>query len=132
MAARARRIAPRLRVTKPWLAKAMIFGGAAVVTSVFFINFCALVYQCGCESLWAGAADSCNIHDAGSRHCPWCSIGTAGTGAVWAAIVGAQAAVVFLWPGIAWLPRTLLALLAFPLIGGILAVGMGLAKGYWL
>ncbi len=110
---------------------ALIFIASAIVTSVFFIDFCALVYQCGCQSLWAGAADHCNIHNAASRHCPWCSIGTMGAGAVYATIVAAQAVVVFLWRGIGWLPRALFALLAFPVAGGILALLVGFAKGYW-
>jgi hypothetical protein len=111
--------------------KIAIFMAAAVVTSALFINFCNLVYQCGCESLWAGAADHCNIHIAGSRHCPWCSIGTAGSVGVWGAIVAAQAAVAFLWRGPGWLLRAAMTILTFPVAGGILALGVGLAKGYW-
>jgi hypothetical protein len=112
------------------IAKPLIFAAAATVTSVFFINFCDLVYQCGCESIWAGAADHCNIHDAESRHCPWCSIGNAGTFAVWATIVAAQAAVIFrLRTDL--LARAVLAMLAFPIVGGILALIMGWAQGYW-
>ena len=38
---------------------------AAAFTSVFFIDFCNLVYQCGCRSLWAGADAACNIHTHG-------------------------------------------------------------------
>ena len=33
-----------------------IFLVAAAVTSLFFINFCATVFQCGCQSLWGAAA----------------------------------------------------------------------------
>ena len=111
--------------------RTLLFIAAAIVTSALFINFCDLVYQCGCESLWAGAADHCNIHDASSRHCPWCSIGTFGVAAVYGTILAAQVAVVFFWRGIGWLPRTVFALLAFPLTGAILALLVGLAKGYW-
>jgi hypothetical protein len=126
-----RRAVPPWHVIKPRTGKILIFTAAAIVTSLLFINFCALVYQCGCESLWAGAADRCNIHDAHSRHCPWCSIGTAGAGTVYAAILAAQAGVVFFWPGVAWLPRAILTLLAFPVTGGILALVLGWVKGYW-
>jgi hypothetical protein len=111
-------------------AKALIFLAAATLTSALFINFCDLVYQCGCESLWAGAADHCNIHDPDSRHCPWCSIGK-GVYAVWGVIVATQAGVTFGWRGLGLLPRILLALAAFPVTGGILAAIIGLAKGYW-
>ena len=110
--------------------KALIFLGAAAVTSLFFIDFCNLIYDCGCRSLWAGADDHCNIHNAASRHCPWCSIGNA-VYAVYGTIVTSQAAVVFVWPGIGRLGRALLALLAFPVTGGILGLAVGLAKGYW-
>jgi hypothetical protein len=113
------------------IAKPAIFVAAATVTSLLFINFCNLVYQCGCESLWAGAADYCNIHDAESRHCPWCSIGWAGGAAVWATIVAAQAVVTFGWRSVPLVPRGLMALAAFPVTGGILALAIGWAKGYW-
>jgi hypothetical protein len=118
-------------VSRTRFGKASIFTAAAIVTSVFFINFCDFVYQCGCESLWSGAADHCNVHDPGARHCPWCSIGTAGSIGVWAIMVAAQAAVVFLWRGLPWAPRALFALLAFPVTGAVLALVVGLAKGYW-
>ena len=113
------------------IAKPLIFIAVATVTSVLFINFCNLVYQCGCESLWAGAAEHCNIHDAESRHCPWCSIGSVGAFGVWGAIVAAQAAVTFAWRGISMVPRALMALAAFPVTGSVLAVIIGWAQGYW-
>jgi hypothetical protein len=113
------------------LGKTAVFLLAAVVTSLLFINFCNLVYQCGCRSLWAGAAEHCNIHDAESRHCPWCSIGVLGAGAVWGVIVGSQAAVAFLWRGSGWVVRAALALAAFPVVGGVVAVALGLMQGYW-
>jgi hypothetical protein len=118
-------------VNSPRLARTFIFITAAAVTSALFINFCDLVYRCGCESLWAGAAVHCNIHNPDSRHCPWCSIGNGGALAVWGTIVASQAAVTFAWPRIGWPMRAILALLAFPVIGGILALLVGLAKGYW-
>jgi hypothetical protein len=118
-------------MSKERRAKVLIFIAAAVVTSALFIDFCDLVYRCGCRSLWAGADEHCNIHSPGPRHCPWCSIGTAGAAGVWAAIVAAQAGVVFLWPGITLAPRAVLALITFPVTGGILAVIIGLSKGYW-
>ena len=54
-----------------------IFLIAAAVTSIFFINFCATVFQCGCQSLWGAAAKMCNIHHArmhGGKGCPWCTL----------------------------------------------------------
>ena len=118
-------------MSRTGFAKPLIFVICAAITSLLFIDFCDLIYQCGCESLWAGAADHCNIHDPDSRHCPWCSIGTGGAIAVWGTIVAAQAGVVFAWRGLAPASRAALALAAFPVTGGILAVIIGLAKGYW-
>lgn len=107
-----------------------IFLAGAVLTSVFFINFCDLVYRCGCESLWAAAARHCNIHDPGSRHCPWCSIGTVGGVAVWGMIVASQAAAAFAG-AYGWIPRILLTLSAFPIAGAVLALAIGWMQGYW-
>lgn len=108
-----------------------VFLAAAVVTSVFFIDFCNLVYACGCRSLWAGADASCNIHTPGAKHCPWCSIGLLPSVGVWAAIVGSQAAVWFGFPRLPLLLRGFGTFAAFPVTGGILAIAVGLWTGYW-
>jgi len=78
-----------------------------------------------------GAAEHCNIHNSQSRHCPWCSIGTAGSVGIYAAILAVQALVAFGWRGIALWPRAIFTLLAFPLSGAILALFTGAAKDYW-
>jgi hypothetical protein len=103
---------------------------AAAVTSVFFLDFCNLVYSCGCRSWWAGADTHCNIHHADARHCPLCVIGIAGSGAVWAVIVAAQALVALRWGG-GWAARVAVTLAAFPAVGGVIAVALGFAQGYW-
>src|SRR4051812_19218336 len=82
---------PRWRVIK----KIAVFFISAAVTCTFIINFCALIYNCGCHSFWADAADHCNIHMADMHHCPWCSIGTEGFAAVVAGIVALQATISF-------------------------------------
>jgi hypothetical protein len=110
---------------------ALTFVAAATVTSVFFINFCATIFRCGCASLWSGADAHCNIHMAGSRHCPWCAQGALASTVPWALIVAVQAAISF-WPrplhsGV----RLASALAAFPLTGAIVAVAYGLYSGYW-
>ena len=108
--------------------KILIFFAAAAVTSIFYINFCALAFQCGCHSLWAGADAACNIHHAGARHCPWCA-----QSPVWpaAAMFGSQAAISF-WPGQRnWGLRLAAALAAFPVAGGIVAAIHGHLTGYW-
>jgi hypothetical protein len=121
-----------LRFRSGGLAKTAIFVGAAAITSVWFINFCAFVFSCGCHSLWAGAAEHCNIHNALPPHCPWCvQDGLYGLGA-YSAMVLAQAAVVF-WPGGLGLAiRALGAVVAFPLVGAFMAVLAGWYTGYWM
>lgn len=103
---------------------------AITVTSVLFIDFCNLVYQCGCKSLWAGAAEHCNIHH-GPKRCPWCAIGWNGYIAVWLWIVLPQAAAA-LWPG-SWgeARRLVVSLALFPAMGGVAAAAVGIWRGYW-
>ena len=109
----------------------LIFIAAATVTSLFFIDFCAAIFRCGCVSLWSGAAAHCNIHLAGSRHCPWCANGSAASAFPWALIVATQAAVSF-WPRPMHASvRLLSAVAAFPVAGGLIAVAYGISAGYW-
>ena len=117
-------LVPRLR--SRWL----LAGAAATVTSFLFLDFCNLMYACGCRSWWAGADAMCNIHDAGARHCPWCVIGLSGSFVVWVAIVGIQW-LIALRSGGGWLLRSLLTFAAFPLVGGAIAWAIGSAQGYW-
>lgn len=108
-----------------------IFLCSAAFTLVFLINFCNLVYQCGCRSLWAGAADHCNIHTPGVKHCPWCSIGDAGFAGVTAAILLPQGILSFRPRRWHWTRRLAASLLAFPAAGLVVALAIGLATGYW-
>jgi hypothetical protein len=106
-----------------------VFAAAATVAAMLFINFCNLVFQCGCRSWWGGAADHCNIHIDDVPHCPWCTSDSGYFSFV--AILVVQALIAF-WPGNqGTLPRLLAALVAFPVVGGIGAVVAGLATGYW-
>ena len=108
-----------------------IFLAAATVNSAFFINFCAIVFQCGCASLWSGADARCNVHLGGSHHCPWCANGLAASIVPWALIAAVQAAISF-WPRpIRTSLRLIAAVGAFPVAGTVIAVGYGLASGYW-
>ena len=104
---------------------------AAIVTTVFFLDFCNLMFACGCRSWWNGADADCNIHHPGPRHCPWCSLGFVGSSAVWFAIVGAQAFFALRASGSGWPMRVLLTFLPFPALGSLAAVAAGLAVGYW-
>ena len=110
-----------------------IFLIAAAVTSIFFINFCATVFQCGCQSLWGAAAKMCNIHHArmhGGKGCPFCTFGSTGHAVIYGTMLATQAAFAFM-PRLIWEVRLVAALLAFPLSGAILAIVLGIWTGYW-
>ena len=111
--------------------KLLIFGAAAAITSVFFINFCATVFHCGCAGLWTGADAQCNIHMPGVRHCPWCSGGRVASIIPYAVILVAQAAVSFSPSRMAAGVRLIGAAAAFPIVGGVAAMAAGLLARYW-
>ena len=117
---------------RAWRTGLPIFAVSAAVTCLFLVDFCNAVYRCGCRSLWAGGAAHCNIHMAAGRHCPWCSIGTAGffLAALFPILVAqwALSSHPRRWP---WLLRLLAALLAFPLTGTLAALLTGWLTGYW-
>lgn len=102
-----------------------------IVTSVFFIDLCDLLYQCGCDHLWAARDAHCNVHMPGAKHCPWCSIGMSGAGMVWLGMVVPQSILSFAPARWSVMKRLLASLAAFPVIGGIEALAIGLAMGYW-
>ncbi|MBK9169273.1 MAG: hypothetical protein IPM24_17675 [Bryobacterales bacterium] len=106
---------------------AAVFLAAAAFASVFFINYCDWVFDCGCQSLWAGAADHCNIHS-GPRYCPWCARNPA---PAYLGIVIPQALIAFRRGPWSWYTRLAAALAAFPVCGGIAALIYGWTTGYW-
>ena len=106
------------------------------VTGVFFVDWCALVFQCGCRSLWSGITTYCNIHATTGPHCPWCAHPLAGGGIAFAAAVVAQWASVyrtttssFIKPS--FIKRLALALVAFPLASGLVALVQRFVWDYW-
>lgn len=108
-----------------------VFVLAASVTSVFFINLCGALFQCGCQSLWHGADRFCNIHAAHGRHCPWCATGVAGQALVYGSMLAAQGLASFgPWPR-KLLARLVVALSAFPATGLVLALLLGWFTQYW-
>jgi hypothetical protein len=108
-----------------------VFAVAAAVTLALFTSFCNLMFACGCRAAWAGAAEHCNIHQPGVKHCPWCTHGGAGAWLAMGGILISQAIVSF-WPGRAAMRKRLLfALALFPAAGAIIAVPFGLYSGYW-
>lgn len=111
-----------------WAARGLTFFAGATLTYAGFLDFCNLVYQCGCRSAWAGADAACNVHRAGVRHCPWCVHPEAYH------LVLAVAMAVQLGLNLApwrWPIRLLATLAAFPFAGGLLAAAYGLLDGYW-
>lgn len=53
----------------------------AALVAVLKTPLCGWIFQCGCVSLWSGAAEHCNVHLARAFHCPWCEhpgLGTLG------------------------------------------------------
>ena len=110
----------------------VIFIAATVISATFIINLCATIYQCGCTFVWAGANAQCNIHAHGAKHCPWCVIGNAGFAVVLGVILASQAAISFCRAAWSWPVRLGLTLLAFPVVGSIEAVLVGVWQGYWV
>ena len=109
----------------------LVFLAAATVTSVFFLDFCNWIYDCGCRSLWAGADAHCNIHQPDAKHCPLCSIGVGGFGTAFLAIIVPQGVLSFRPERWAWFKRLAAAIAAFPLAGAAIAVPLGWVMGYW-
>lgn len=107
-----------------------IFLLGLAVTSVFFVNWCDVVFQCGCRSLWNGIATHCNIHDATGPHCPWCEHPLAGGAVAFGAVVIAQWASVYRTKA-STLGRLALALAAFPIVSGLVALVQRFVWSYW-
>ena len=100
------------------------------VAWIFFIQYCDLLFDCGCRALWAGRADHCNIHAALPPHCPWCLDG--GRLGHWShASVLASQALLALWPGRFGPGRVIAVFLAFPMTGAVAGALAGIATGYW-
>ena len=112
------------------LDKLLPFAVSFTVTSAFFINLCAWIFECGCHALWAGADAMCNIHAAQGRHCPWCSHGTTGYVASMVVLSLPQLAVSVFAP---WgrTVRMATAVALFPLVGLLFALVSGWYDGYW-
>lgn len=114
---------------KGLLAKTLLFSGAAGFSGVFFINWCHMVYQCGCTFIWAGYADHCNIHNPAPPHCPWCAHADLATIA-FVSVIATQALVSF-WPGPLKLPRVAAAFGASPMTAAFTGWLIGIYVGYW-
>lgn len=61
----------------------LVLPAVLLFTGVMLTPLCGWAYRCGCEPIWAGAADHCNVNRAGEPHCPWCeqpALAAVGTG----------------------------------------------------
>ncbi len=110
--------------------KAAVLVAASVTTGVFFIDWCDFIFDCGCESLWTGKAEHCNIKNASPPHCPWCVENGRYGSAAFGAVVIAQAALA-LRPGSLTRRRIALVFLVFPAAGALAGWLTGLYTGYW-
>lgn len=111
--------------------KRVAFLLALAVTGIFFVDWCAVVFQCGCRSLWSGIATYCNIHATTGPHCPWCEHPLAGGGIAFVAAVGAQWVAVYRTSTPSLVKRLGLALVAFPLASGLVALVQRFVWNYW-
>lgn len=107
------------------------FAVSFAATSLFFINVCAWLFQCGCHSLWAGADLTCNVHAALGRHCPFCSHGMPGYAGVFVLVCAPQLAAA-MWSKWSTTARVALCLGLFPIAMGVVGLGLGWYEGYWL
>ncbi len=115
---------------KPRAADFAIFGLAAGVSGAFMLDLCDWIFACGCRSPWAGAAESCNIHTAAARHCPWCVMSPVWLAVIFGCMLGLQA-VITLAQEWRWPVRLVLALGAFPAVGWLAGLLSGMYLRYW-
>jgi hypothetical protein len=110
-----------------WAALAVAIG----VTGIFFVDVCNAVFACGCTSVWRGAAAACNIHHLTGPHCPWCAHPYTAGATAFLGAAAAQAAMVLAPLPLSLPTRFAAALLAFPIVGGLLGLIQGNWYGYW-
>ena len=120
----------RRRISHSLLVRVACLAFALGITHVFFIQYCDLLFDCGCQALWAGRAEECNIHNASPPHCPWCLDDGAYGRWTHGAIVTASIALA-VWPGRFGTARAVSVILAFPVVGALAGLLAGLATGYW-
>jgi hypothetical protein len=114
---------------RPW--HLLIAAVSVAISTVFFIDLCNAIYLCGCDHLWAGAADRCNIHQPTGKHCPWCAMPLSQVTGVYFGIVAPQVFVALRPAQWTRWRRFSLTLALFPLIGGLQALVIGWMTGYW-
>ena len=111
--------------------KLAMYLGVFAFTAVFAINFCATLFQCGCQTIWQASAAHCNVHHPAGPRCPWCTDGGMGFVVSMVPVFLAQGWAVFRTADWSWKTRLLIALGSFPVVGGILGGIVGWLHGYW-
>jgi hypothetical protein len=99
-----------------WLSGIVTLVIVAAVTGILTYPLCGALFRCGCVTVWAGAADHCNVHATVGPHCPWCESSALGAMG-FVVIVAGQAAAWLLARrrGAAPIAATLVAVAALPL-----------------
>jgi hypothetical protein len=107
-----------------WLAAAGVAYGT-------LMNVCALLFQCGCRSWWTGAATHCNIHQAGAKHCPWCTLDPNIFWGLFAGFVVCELAAVLFTRHRPWWQQFAAGVAAY-LVAATLSAGvLGVFQHYW-
>ena len=119
------------RLETEWISGVLILVVSLAATWAFAPDLCQFVFQCGCTHLWAGGMSHCNTHMANAKHCPWCNAGEGGYALLFLGIALPQAWLSFRPRSWMWPLRLVAALLAFPVLGVMVAVALGLISGHW-
>ncbi len=100
--------------------------------SLFFVDWCGVLFQCGCHSLWSGASSLCNIHIGDGPHCPWCKHPLLGGGVAYSVMVLTQWLTASRFLRFRFAGRLLISLFASLLLTGIVGIIQGFVWKYWL
>lgn len=109
----------------------LVWAGAGAGAYATLMNVCAVLFSCGCRSWWTGAAAACNIHRAGVRHCPWCTLEPGLFWSLFAGFVAAQGIAVFALRRRAWWMQLGGAGAAYLASAAASALVLGIWSGYW-
>ena len=95
------------------------------------MNVCALLFQCGCRSWFTGAAAHCNIHQAGVKHCPWCTLDPSIFWSLFIGFILCELAAVLATRHRPWWWQLMAALGAYLLAATLSAAVLGVFQHYW-
>lgn len=114
-----------------WLKGLAVWGACAAFAYATLLNVCQLLFSCGCRSWWTGAASHCNIHQAGMKHCPWCTLAPEYFWSLFAAFVVAQTAAVWLARRRPWWQQAAYGLSTYLVTAALSALVLGFSQHYW-